>query len=126
MSARAFPATLAAVEEAESWAEAECPALALDAFAVTLCLEELFVNAVNHGGAARVRIALRPGGLEFCDDGAAFDPTRPTPKTLDGPSLDFQIGGFGLGLVKKFARHVNYARAGEWNVVTLAFAEGAR
>ncbi len=127
--ARAFPGTLAAASEAEAWASAACQRRALSsqaAFAVTLCLEELFVNAVRHGGASEIRVAMTGGGLEFRDDGAAFDPTSARPKRLDGPAHDFEIGGFGVGLIQQFADQLGYAREAGWNVVTLAFAEESR
>jgi anti-sigma regulatory factor (Ser/Thr protein kinase) len=129
VSARAFPATLAAAVEAEAWAVAEGEKLALGAdaaYALSLCLEELFVNAAQHGGAREIRLALSRDGLEFRDDGAAFDPTRAPGKRLEGPSPEFEIGGFGLGLVRKFAAGVGYRREDGWNIVTLAFSQTAR
>jgi anti-sigma regulatory factor (Ser/Thr protein kinase) len=129
MSARAFPGTLEAAMEAEAWAASQCERLALGAdacFAMTLCLEELFVNAVQHGRAREIRLALTEDGLEFRDDGAAFDPTQAQAKRLEGPSSDFEIGGFGLGLMKSFAGRLGYERAAGWNVVTLALPEAAR
>ena len=122
--ARVFPGTLDAAMEAEAWAnaEAERRALAPDAaYALSLCLEELFVNAVRHGRAREIRLALTADALEFRDDGAAFDPTRATPKRLDG-AQDFEIGGFGVGLVQTFANRLDYAREAGWNIVTLALA----
>lgn len=118
-----FPATLEAAVEAEAWASAEAERRALTpdaAFALSLCVEELFVNAVRHGRAREIRLALTEDGLEFRDDGAAFDPTQAAPKRLEGAGADFEIGGFGVGLVQKFASRVAYAREAGWNVVTLA------
>jgi anti-sigma regulatory factor (Ser/Thr protein kinase) len=129
LSAREFPGTLEAAVEAEAWAAAQCERLALGAdaaFALSLCLEELFVNAVRHGGAQEIRVALTPQELEFRDDGAAFDPTQAPGKRLDGPSPDFEIGGFGVGLVHKFADRLGYQRADGWNVVRLAFSQAPR
>jgi anti-sigma regulatory factor (Ser/Thr protein kinase) len=123
LSARAFPGTLDAAVQAEAWAAEQCERLALAAdasFALSLCLEELFVNAVRHGGAQEIRLALTRDGLEFRDDGAAFDPTQAPGKRLEGPSPDFEIGGFGVGLLQKFADRLGYERAGGWNVVRLA------
>jgi len=126
---RVFPGTLAAAAEAESWANAACErrALSPDAvFAVTLCLEELFVNAVRHGRAREIRVAMNGGGLEFRDDGAAFDPILATPRRLEAGNLDFEIGGFGVGLIQQFADRLAYAREAGWNVVTLAFPRPPR
>ncbi len=126
---RVFAGTLEAAAEAEAWASAACERRALGpdaAFAVTLCLEELFVNAVRHGRAREIRVAMNGGGLEFRDDGAAFDPTVAAPKRLAGPELDFEIGGFGVGLIQQFADRLAYAREAGWNVVTLAFPGNPR
>jgi sigma-B regulation protein RsbU (phosphoserine phosphatase) len=124
--ARAFPGTLDGAAEAEAWAAAECGRRALSpdsAYALTLCVEELFVNAVRHGRAREIRLALTPAGLEFRDDGEAFDPTRAPAKRLQGPAPDFEVGGFGVGLVRQFADRLDYAREAGWNVVTLAFTQ---
>ena len=89
---------------------------------MTLCLEELFVNAVRHGRAREIRVELSREGLEFRDDGAAFDPTRAAPGDASTPTPDFEVGGFGVGLIQRFADRLAYAREAGWNVVTLAFA----
>ena len=126
---RSFAGTLDAAVEAETWGAAEAERLGLssdEAFAMTLCLEELFVNAVRHGRAREVRLAMTREGLEFRDDGVAFDPARPSSKRLEGAGLDFEIGGFGLGLLQKFADRLAWRREGQWNVVTLTFRPGAR
>ena len=128
MNARDFPGTLDGAVEAETWAAAQCERLALAAdaaFALSLCLEELFVNAVRHGGAREIHVALTRDGMVFRDDGAAFDPTRAPGKRLEGPSPEFEIGGFGVGLLQKFADRLDYERAGGWNVVRLAFSGAA-
>jgi anti-sigma regulatory factor (Ser/Thr protein kinase) len=124
MIAEDFAGTLAEAARAEAWAVEQGARLALPEaarFALSLCLEELFVNAVTHGGAARVRLALNAETLEFRDDGAAFDPTVAPAKRLDGAG-DFEIGGFGTGLLQNFARRLDYRRADGWNVVRLAFS----
>jgi anti-sigma regulatory factor (Ser/Thr protein kinase) len=121
---RAFAATLEAAAEAEAWAASEAERLGLSAdesFSLTLGLEELFVNAVRHGGARRVRLAIDRAGLDFRDDGAAFDPTRPAAKRLEGPGADFEPGGFGLALLQRFAGRLRHRREDGWNIVTLAF-----
>ena len=119
---RAFPGTMEAAMEAEAWAGAQAERCALKpaaAYALSLCVEELFVNAVKHGRAREIRLALTGEGLEFRDDGEAFDPTRAAPKRLNG-RLDFEIGGFGVGLLHKFTERIGYAREAGWNVVRLA------
>ena len=88
---REFPATLDAVADAETWLSTQSAALGLDQdveFAMGLCLEELFVNAVKHGQAVRATVALSNGAegprLELVDDGVAFDPSRAPAKRIEG------------------------------------------
>ena len=129
IEARAFVGTLEAAIEAEAWAAGEAKRLGLSAqetFAMTLCLEELFVNAVTHGAAREIWLALSEDTLEFRDDGAAFDPSSAPQKRLQGQSFDFEIGGFGTGLLQKFADRLSYRREGDWNVVRLAFHARSR
>lgn len=131
MRSRAFPGTLEAATEAEAWLDGEMSALGLaeeSAFAIRLCVEELFINAVKHGRAtsATISISSRPGGalLEFVDDGRAFDPADAPAKRLQGSGTDFEIGGFGVGLVRKFASRMTYRRADGANHLVLEFDAG--
>ena len=125
---RAFPGAVEAAAEAEVWIAGEAAALGLaeeSAFAINLCVEELFLNAVKHGDAGKANISLwtEPDGarLEFVDDGRAFDPTTAPAKRLSGPGTDFEIGGFGAGLMQQFARRMTYRREQGLNRVLLEF-----
>ncbi len=64
--------------------------------------------------------------LEFVDDGRAFDPTTARAKRLSGPETDFEIGGFGTGLVQKFSRRMTYHRADGANRLVLEFDAGSK
>jgi anti-sigma regulatory factor (Ser/Thr protein kinase) len=126
--AREFPGTVAAAEEAELWVAAQASSLGLgpDAeFAINLCLEELFLNAVQHGGASRTTISVCAAHdgvtVEFSDDGRAFDPTLLPPKRIRGPNEDFTIGGYGTGLMRKFSRRIDYRRSDGMNRLVLEF-----
>jgi anti-sigma regulatory factor (Ser/Thr protein kinase) len=128
---RDFPGTIEAAAEAEAWIMSQSHALGLGAdteYAINLCLEELFLNAVKHGRAnhASISIWTEPDGVrvEFVDDGGPFDPSTAPAKRIAGPMDDFEIGGFGTGLVQKFSRRLSYRRAGRYNHVLLEF--GAR
>jgi CRP-like cAMP-binding protein len=58
---RDFPGTVEAASEAENWVAHQASGLGLgeDAeFAINLCLEELFLNAVQHGRANRATISV--------------------------------------------------------------------
>ena len=131
MFSRDFPGTVEAAAEAEAWIAGQSGALGLaqeTAFAISLCVEELFLNAVKHGRAntATLSIWTEPDGarLEFVDDGRAFDLGVASIKRLDGPGTGFEVGGFGLGLVHKFARRITYRRAEGANRVVLEFDDG--
>jgi anti-sigma regulatory factor (Ser/Thr protein kinase) len=130
-ASRDFPGTLEAAADAETWLSSQSGALGLHhetVFAISLCVEELFLNAVQHGQAKRATISIwtEPDGprLEFIDDGRAFDPTIAPPKHLHGPGVDFEIGGFGTGLVQKFSRRMSYMRADGANRLVLEFDPG--
>ena len=127
-ASRDFPGTVEAAADAEGWVS--CAANGLDLaddaeFAIALCLEELFLNAVKHGRASRATVSLwvEPDGarLEFIDDGAPFDPSAAPAKRIEGPTHDFAIGGYGAGLVQKFSRRISYSRVGGWNRLLLEF-----
>jgi serine/threonine-protein kinase RsbW len=131
MRSRDFPGTVEAAADAEAWLASQSGALGLaeeTAFAINLCVEELFLNAVKHGHANKATISIwsEPDGarLEFVDDGRAFDPTAAPAKRLKEPGADFEIGGFGVGLVQKFTRRMTYRRANGANRLVLEFDAG--
>jgi serine/threonine-protein kinase RsbW len=133
MSSRDFPGTVEAAADAEAWLAEESGALGLageTTFAINLCVEELFLNAIKHGRANKATISLWTGPdgllLEFVDDGRAFDPTAVAAKRLKGPGTDFEIGGFGTGLVQKFSRRMTYHRADGANRLVLEFDAGPK
>jgi serine/threonine-protein kinase RsbW len=128
---RDFPGTVEAASDAESWIAAQASALGLGQeteFAIGLCLEELFLNAVKHGRANRASISVcaQSDGVvvEFADDGAAFDPTLAPAKRINGPTDDFEIGGYGTGLMQKFSRRMSYRRFEGRNHLVLEFDAG--
>jgi serine/threonine-protein kinase RsbW len=96
-------------------------------FQLNLVLEELFTNAIRHGGcegmrhAARVRLEVLAGGvvIEFADRGAPFDPTKAPAPDLDAPLESRQIGGLGIHLVRQIVRDLRYERVGDWNRLTM-------
>ena len=125
---RDFPGTIEAASDAEAWLVSQSSALGLAAdteFAINLCLEELFLNAVQHGRANRTTISLwaEPDGVrvEFVDDGAPFDPVGAPVRRIEGPTADFAIGGYGSGLVQKFSRRMSYRRSDGHNRLLLEF-----
>jgi anti-sigma regulatory factor (Ser/Thr protein kinase) len=128
---RDFPATVEAASEAENWVARQASDMGLGEeaeFAIGLCLEEVFLNAVTHGHANRATISVRaePDGVivEFADDGAPFDPTLAPAKHISGPTEDFDIGGYGTGLMQKFSRRMSYSRFEGMNRLVLEFDAG--
>ena len=125
---RDFPGTVEAASDAESWVASQASVLGLGdeaEFAIGLCLEELFLNAVQHGHANRASISVsaEPDGVtvEFADDGEPFDPTLAPAKRISGPTDDFEIGGYGAGLMQKFSRRMSYRRFEGINRLVLEF-----
>jgi anti-sigma regulatory factor (Ser/Thr protein kinase) len=128
---RDFPGTVEAASDAEIWVASQASALGLGQeaeFAIGLCLEEVFLNAVKHGHANRATISMcaEPHGVtvEFADDGAPFDPTLAPAKRISGPTQDFDIGGYGTGLMQKFSRRMSYSRFEGMNRLVLEFDAG--
>lgn len=91
---------------------------------VRIVVEELFLNAIHHGGTSDCRedIAisiLRQGAvvtLVYRDDGPPFDPTVPGAARADDT-----IGGFGLMLIRELAQEIRYRRANGSNCIELDF-----
>jgi serine/threonine-protein kinase RsbW len=125
---REFPGTVEAASEAETWVARQANDMGLGEeaeFAIGLCLEELFLNAVQHGHAnhASISVCAEPHGVivEFADDGEPFDPTLAPAKRINGPTHDFDIGGYGTGLMQKFSRRMSYRRSEGMNRLLLEF-----
>ncbi len=126
---REFPGTIEAASEAENWVARQASAFGIGEeaeFAIGLCLEELFLNSVQHGHAnyATISVCAEPNGVvvEFADDGEPFDPTLAPAKRINGPTEDFDIGGYGAGLMQKFSRRMRYSRSEGMNRLILEFA----
>ena len=94
---------------------------------LNLVLEELFVNAVRHGGcegregAAWIWLGYRGGAVEvdFRDRGAPFDPTTAPAADVRKPLEAGQGSGLGIHLVRQIMREVAYRREGGWNILTM-------
>lgn len=94
-----------------------------------LILEELFLNALDHGGASQatdvavqVELQFAEGELEifFEDGGVAYDPFSrldEAPHLL--PLRDRPIGRLGLVLVDGLSRRREYQRVGNRNQVRI-------
>jgi anti-sigma regulatory factor (Ser/Thr protein kinase) len=94
-----------------------------------LCAAELVTNVIDHAyddnAAHSICLTLHVAGdqirLEIEDDGKPFDPaakpTRPAPSGLE----DARIGGWGIDLVRHFARDLRYCRTDARNHLTAIF-----
>jgi anti-sigma regulatory factor (Ser/Thr protein kinase) len=125
---RDFTGAVEGAMEAEAWLMSESGALGLapdTEFAINVCLEELFLNAVQHGRAKRATISIWTESdgvrVEFVDDGGPFDPRSVPVKRISGPTEEIEIGGFGAGLVQKFSRRLSYRRTDGYNRLLLEF-----
>ncbi len=99
-----------------------------DALRLTLIVEELFANTVEHGyrkeSDAPIVIALSPADgavtLAYEDAAPRFDPLSQPPPDISAPIESRAIGGLGIHLVRQFARSMRYAREGGHNRVWLS------
>lgn len=94
-----------------------------------LAAEEALVNIFNHAypdkeGQVEIQCFLNKGGefvIEIRDRGIPFDVlSRPDPDT----TADIEkrkIGGLGIFFIKNMADKVQYRRAGDINILTIAF-----
>jgi anti-sigma regulatory factor (Ser/Thr protein kinase) len=118
-----LPADTAQLARLGTFVRAACsrlPQPGLPEVAVT----ELAANAIRHGGASRLQVQVteQHGAylLLFEDDGAAFDPTR-APSL---PAGELREGGYGLVIVRRSTRLVEYRRRDPWNQVALRYLTG--
>jgi len=98
-------------------------------FRLRLCLEEALSNVVRHAQPASaakeivLSLAAQGDAVTACieDDGHAFDPTQyPAPERAASIEA-FQIGGYGILLMRRFATAVRYRRIDNRNRLVLVF-----
>jgi len=90
---------------------------------VTLALEEVFLNVVQHGylDTAEHRILVRLAlegksvALTVEDDGVPFNPLEAKPPDIHLPVEQREIGGLGIHLVQRVMDGIEYARDGDHN-----------
>ena len=104
-------------------------------FAIHLCFEEALSNIVQYGFASSLDGVRRNKdvhlALERVDDsivitiddhGIAFDPLEAAAPTAPATIADAPVGGRGIHLMRRFARHLVYERRDGMNHLTLRFA----
>ena len=92
-----------------------------------IILEELFVNAVDHGFCGRttghIDVTLRQRGarttIHFSDNAPPFDPLDWAAPDLDLPISERPIGGLGLHLLRSGVDMARYRRVGDRNHLVL-------
>lgn len=122
---------LPAITEAKDAIEAFCARRDVPervTLSLSLAVDELLVNVVNHGGQdtgavpdIRLRVRLEHNQLvtELSDSGQPFNPLDAPPPELDLDLDDKPVGGLGIHLVRQLMDEVQYRREGAYNRVTL-------
>ena len=95
-------------------------------FDLYLVVEELFTNAIRHGGCAGMpdaaEVRLRTKGqdisVEFRDRGNPFNPVSAPAPDLRASLHDAGAGGLGIHLVKELLQDLSYERIDGWNRMT--------
>lgn len=102
---------------------AGCGWTAADAMAVQVSLDEMLSNALKHGGADGVTVALASdaGTIRVVveDDGAPFDPLSGPRGAQARTGAGIEIGGRGLRMTQGLMNGIDYRRDGRINRVTL-------
>ncbi len=97
---------------------------------ITLVLEELFANLLNHGGGKDgADITLRRDSatvhIRYRDDGAPFNPLDAPEPGLEGGAEKRAVGGLGVHLVRQLTDTAVYRRADGRNILELEMALAA-
>jgi serine/threonine-protein kinase RsbW len=136
---REFAATKAGLPEALAFVEAFCSRRGVargDLLRLTLVVEELFTNTVEHGrvgeASATIRLGLDADPAElkllYEDAAAPFDALAHLarqPPRVDAPVEACPVGGLGLQLVDQFAASLRYAREAGRNRLWIALRREA-
>jgi anti-sigma regulatory factor (Ser/Thr protein kinase) len=126
---------LTELSRAQAWGDALARRLGLSdktRYAILLCLEESLANVVLHGYRGQsghpimIRYWLRDNLLFVAveDQAPAFAPAEETASaTASGPVVleSLVAGGYGIGLLRHFARELVYERSPDGNRLTMAF-----
>ena len=118
----AVEARMACLPAAIAFVEAFCVEHAIghaDGLRLTLVVEEMFTNTVEHGhggdcdAPVRIELTARPEAIELLyeDSAPAFDgQAGATAADLDAPVGGRPVGGVGLLLIRTLATSIRHAR----------------
>ena len=99
------------------------------AYAMELCLDELFSNAIHYGYAddatKKIDVTMKISDgkmiLTIADDAPKFNPFEDAPKpNIDAKLEERSVGGLGIFFVTKMVDSAIYERKENCNVVTLS------
>ena len=132
--AQSFPARRDALPDVRMFIEDACDRARVgrkDCLRLTLLLEELFTNTVNHGYGRDtdepVRIGIdvsqRTASVSYEDAAPPFDPFQSVASPSDDtPVEDRPVGGLGIVLLTKMTQRCGYAYTGGKNCITFEMA----
>jgi anti-sigma regulatory factor (Ser/Thr protein kinase) len=95
-----------------------------------LVLEEVLTNAIKYafqdGADHRIEVEIAVSHdavvMRFTDDGAPFDPSRPSPQARPATIQEARIGGLGLTLIRSACLQLAYAREAGKNHLSIIIA----
>lgn len=99
------------------------------ALRLTLIVEELFTNAIQHGhggdndAPVRIQVGVDAAQLLLCfeDSAPPFDPLQYLKHSAPDPDMERdRPGGWGLHLVAQMSERFDYVHAEGWNRLQLA------
>jgi anti-sigma regulatory factor (Ser/Thr protein kinase) len=99
---------------------------------VSLVLEELLTNILNHSGAsdqpASIALTVEPDRVagEIGDWGKPFDPRDVPSPDLDASLENRKLGGLGIHLVRRLTAALDYRRQDNQNWTTFCILRGKR
>jgi anti-sigma regulatory factor (Ser/Thr protein kinase) len=124
--------SMAGLARLGSWVDGIAAALHLDSrteFALRLCVEESATNVVMHGapndadaGFVGLRVAAETEALRLVveDRCGAFDPLAVPAPERPTSLEDARVGGWGIHLIRQYARQIDYERRDGTNRLTLS------
>ncbi len=133
---RSFGRSLGAIAEAERWLDtiaSEAQLSGTVAFAMQVCLEEVFANIVRHAAlrdpdSQAVEIKIEIDADSGCarmtveHEGEAFDIAQAPSRRITQSIEEIEPGGLGIVLIQNFSSSLSYRRIGSRDCVTLGFA----
>ena len=129
MVERIFAADNRELSDVLAFAEEQMDALGCSmktSMAVSVSLEEMFVNVANYaypqgGGQALISLDAADGVLTICikDSGIPFDPLAKEDPNVTLSAEERDIGGLGIFMVKKSMDYVDYRRENDQNIFVM-------